>query len=78
MGGDEVDILTFFGQEPRPLATDGDTVWVGVFMSGNQTTIIALKMLIPVLSTRSCTTFHLIATSIMRRKMRSQMKNRSH
>ncbi|MDG2303503.1 MAG: hypothetical protein P8R42_02425 [Candidatus Binatia bacterium] len=41
MGGDEVDVLTFFGDTPRPLATDGDTVWVGVFHSGNRTTALS-------------------------------------
>ncbi len=40
MGGDEVSILSFFGDTPRPLATDGNTVWVGVFHSGNKTTAI--------------------------------------
>lgn len=39
-GGDEAEILTFFGDTPRPLATDGNTVWVGVFHSGNKTTVL--------------------------------------
>lgn len=40
MGGDEVSVLSFFGDTPRPLATDGNTVWVGVFHSGNKTTAL--------------------------------------
>ena len=37
IGGLPVDVLTFFSDTPRALATDGTTVYVAAFMSGNQT-----------------------------------------
>ena len=40
IGGTPVDVLTFFSDTPRALATDGTTVYVAAFMSGNQTTAI--------------------------------------
>jgi len=41
-GGDEETILTLFGDTPRPLAVsaDGSRVYAGVFMSGNETTVL--------------------------------------
>ncbi len=41
-GGNALAIMSFFGDSPGPLAVspDGKTVYVGVFKSGNQTTII--------------------------------------
>jgi YVTN family beta-propeller protein len=38
-GGDELTIVTLFGDTPRPLAVspDGTRVYAGVFLSGNQT-----------------------------------------
>ena len=41
LGGTPVRILTFFSDTPRALATDGTTVYVAAFHSGNQTTVIA-------------------------------------
>ncbi|MEC9375675.1 MAG: hypothetical protein VYA80_04800 [Pseudomonadota bacterium] len=42
LGGDPIKILSLFGDSPGPLAvsTDGKKVYVGVFKSGNQTTIV--------------------------------------
>ena len=40
IGGTPVDVLTFFSDTPRALATDGTTVYVAAFMSGNQTTVV--------------------------------------
>jgi 6-phosphogluconolactonase (cycloisomerase 2 family) len=40
IGGTPVDVLTFFADTPRSLATDGTTVYVGAFLSGNQTTVV--------------------------------------
>jgi DNA-binding beta-propeller fold protein YncE len=40
LGGTPVEILTFFADTPRALATDGTTVYVAAFHSGNQTTTI--------------------------------------
>ncbi len=40
LGGTPVEILTFFADSPRALATDGTTVYVAAFKSGNQTTTI--------------------------------------
>jgi DNA-binding beta-propeller fold protein YncE len=37
LGGTPLNIITLFGDTPRALATDGDTVWAAVFHSGNQT-----------------------------------------
>jgi thrombospondin type 3 repeat protein len=42
-GGTPIRILTFFSDTPRALATDGTTVYVASFMSGNQTTAINEK-----------------------------------
>jgi hypothetical protein len=39
-GGTPDDVLTFFSDTPRALATDGTTVYVAAFHSGNQTTVI--------------------------------------
>lgn len=45
-GGDAEDVLTLFGDTPRPLAvsTDGSRVYAGVFYSGNQTTVLGEGM----------------------------------
>lgn len=40
LGGTPIEVLTFFADTPRALATDGTTVYVAAFMSGNQTTVI--------------------------------------
>lgn len=40
LGGTPVDVLTFFADTPRALATDGTDVYVAAFMSGNQTTVV--------------------------------------
>lgn len=40
IGGTPVDVLTFFSDTPRALATDGTTVYVAALMSGNQTTVV--------------------------------------
>ncbi|MFP6629416.1 MAG: DUF4215 domain-containing protein, partial [Myxococcota bacterium] len=40
IGGTPIDVLTFFSDTPRALATDGTTVYVAAFMSGNQTTVV--------------------------------------
>jgi DNA-binding beta-propeller fold protein YncE len=40
IGGTPIEVLTFFSDTPRALATDGTTVYVAAFMSGNQTTVI--------------------------------------
>ena len=40
IGGTPVRILSFFSDTPRALATDGTTVYVAAFHSGNQTTAI--------------------------------------
>ena len=41
-GGQALDILTLFGDRPRPLAvsTDGLRVYAGIFISGNKTTAV--------------------------------------
>ena len=39
-GGTPLRILSFFSDTPRALATDGTTVYVAAFQSGNQTTAI--------------------------------------
>lgn len=41
-GGQALDIITLFGDRPRPLAvsTDGLRVFAGIFLSGNKTTVI--------------------------------------
>ena len=40
IGGTPIDVLTFFADTPRALATDGTTVYVAAFHSGNQTTVV--------------------------------------
>jgi hypothetical protein len=40
LGGTPVQILSFFADTPRALATDGTTVYVAAFHSGNQTTTV--------------------------------------
>jgi DNA-binding beta-propeller fold protein YncE len=40
IGGTPADVLTFFADTPRALATDGTTVYVAAFMSGNQTSVV--------------------------------------
>jgi len=40
IGGTPIDVLTFFSDTPRALATDGTTVYVAAFMSGNQTATV--------------------------------------
>jgi hypothetical protein len=40
LGGTPDKVLTFFSDTPRALATDGSTVYVAAFESGNQTTSI--------------------------------------
>lgn len=52
-GGTPVEILTFFADTPRALATDGTTVYVAAFHSGNQTTAIN-ETLIPDGFSTSC------------------------
>src|SRR5262245_25448419 len=42
-GGTPLRILSFFADTPRALATDGTTVYVAAFQSGNQTTAINEK-----------------------------------
>jgi len=41
-GGNALDIITLFGDRPRPLAvsSDGQRVFAGIFLSGNRTTVI--------------------------------------
>ena len=41
-GGSPLDIITLFGDRPRPLAvsSDGQRVFAGIFLSGNRTTIV--------------------------------------
>jgi DNA-binding beta-propeller fold protein YncE len=46
IGGTPVDVLTFFSDTPRALATDGTNVYVAAFMSGNQSTSIS-ETLVP-------------------------------
>src|SRR5690606_7719370 len=41
LGGRPIGILSFFADTPRALATDGTTVYVAAFHSGNQTTSIS-------------------------------------
>jgi sugar lactone lactonase YvrE len=45
-GGDELTIVTLFGDTPRPLAVsaDGSRVYAGVFFSGNQSTTLGEGM----------------------------------
>ena len=40
LGGTPIEVLTFFSDTPRALATDGTTVYVAAFMSGNQTATV--------------------------------------
>ena len=40
IGGTPAEVLTFFSDTPRALATDGTTVYVAAFMSGNETTVV--------------------------------------
>jgi DNA-binding beta-propeller fold protein YncE len=40
IGGTPEDVLTFFSDTPRALATDGTTVYVAAHLSGNQTTVV--------------------------------------
>jgi DNA-binding beta-propeller fold protein YncE len=40
LAGTPLAILALFGDTPRALATDGNTVWAAVFHSGNQTTAL--------------------------------------
>ena len=42
LGGDEIAIITLFGDKPRALAatSDGSTVYAAIFRSGNQTTTL--------------------------------------
>lgn len=40
LGGEPIEVLSLFGDTPSGLATDGNTVWAGIFHSGNQTTTI--------------------------------------
>jgi len=41
LGGTPIAIVNLFGDTPRALATDGNTVWAAVFQSGNQTTALS-------------------------------------
>jgi YVTN family beta-propeller protein len=41
IGGTPLKIVTMFGDTPRALAVNGNTVYAAVFMSGNQTTIVS-------------------------------------
>ena len=40
IGGTPIEILTFFADTPRALATDGTTVYIAPFFSGNQTAVV--------------------------------------
>ena len=40
IGGLPLRILTFFSDTPRALATDGTTVYLAAFHSGNRTTVV--------------------------------------
>jgi DNA-binding beta-propeller fold protein YncE len=53
LGGTPIDVLTFFSDTPRALATDGTTVYVAAFMSGNQTATVN-DTLVPDGFTSSC------------------------
>jgi hypothetical protein len=53
IGGTPVEILTFFADTPRALATDGTTVYVAAFMSGNQTATVN-EIFIPDAFTSGC------------------------
>ncbi|HEY8493875.1 MAG TPA: hypothetical protein VIN04_08275, partial [Myxococcota bacterium] len=46
LGGVPLKIVTLFGDTPRPLAVspDGNTVYAGIFFSGNQTTTVSEGM----------------------------------
>ncbi len=46
IGGTPIDVLSFFSDTPRALATDGTNVYVAAFMSGNQTTTVG-ETLVP-------------------------------
>jgi len=46
IGGTPTEVLTFFADTPRALATDGTTVYVAAFHSGNQTATV-LETLVP-------------------------------
>ena len=47
-GGNALDIITLFGDRPRPLAVsaDGQRVFAGIFLSGNQTTVVGPSSII--------------------------------
>jgi DNA-binding beta-propeller fold protein YncE len=53
IGGTPEDILTFFSDTPRALATDGTTVYVAAFLSGNQTAVVN-ETLVPAGFATSC------------------------
>ncbi|MEM7410208.1 MAG: hypothetical protein AAF430_08250 [Myxococcota bacterium] len=53
LGGVPVELLSFFADTPRALATDGTTVYVAAFHSGNQTTAIP-ETAVPNAFTNSC------------------------
>jgi hypothetical protein len=56
-GGLPIRILSFFADTPRALATDGTTVYVAAFLSGNQTTAINEKAVCDGFTTAgTCTT----------------------
>ena len=40
IGGTPIEVLTFFADTPRALATDGTTVYIAAFISGNQTAVV--------------------------------------
>ena len=48
-GGTPITVLSLFGDSPGPLAVspDGETVYVGIFKSGNQTTIVGRVLICP-------------------------------
>jgi DNA-binding beta-propeller fold protein YncE len=59
-GGTPVQVIALFGDSPGPLAVtpDGKTVYVGVFKSGNQTTIVGRVLICEGgVSVEPCTTF---------------------
>ena len=53
LGGVPVQILSFFADTPRALATDGTTVYVAAFHSGNRTTGVP-ETSVPNVFTNSC------------------------
>ena len=58
IGGTPLQIVSLFGDTPRALTTDGNTVWAAIFHSGNQTTTVSQGLVcvgFQVGSGKSCT-----------------------